>query len=55
MTETEAIGACRQGDIAGLHVLYELHRSKVLNLAWRMLGSQQEGEDALQDLYQGLR
>lgn len=51
MTETEAIESCRQGDIAGLHVLYEMHRSKVLNLSWRMLGSQQEGEDALQEIF----
>ena len=51
MTETEAIENCQQGNIAGLHVLYELHRSRVLNLSWRMLGSQQEGEDALQEVF----
>ncbi len=51
MTEIEAIESCRRGDIAGLHVLYEMHRSRVLNLSWRMLGSQQEGEDALQEIF----
>jgi len=51
MTETEAIEKCRQGDMAGLHVLYELHRSKVLNLSWRILGSQHEAEDSLQDVF----
>ena len=51
MTETEAIDRCRAGDIAGLHVLYEIHRSKVYNLSWRMLGSSQEAEDALQDVF----
>jgi RNA polymerase sigma-70 factor (ECF subfamily) len=51
MTETEAIERCRQGDMAGLQVLFDLHRSKVLNLSWRMLGSQQEAEDALQEIF----
>ncbi len=51
MTETEAIEHCRQGDIAGLHVLFEMHRSKVLNLSWRMLGSQQDAEDVLQEIF----
>ncbi len=51
MTELEAIDRCRQGDIAGLHVLYELHRMKVYNLSWRMLGSPQDAEDALQEIF----
>ena len=51
MTETEAIDKCRQGDMAGLQVLFDLHRSKVMNLSWRMLGSQQEAEDALQEIF----
>jgi RNA polymerase sigma-70 factor (ECF subfamily) len=51
MTETEAIERCRQGDIAGLQVLFDLHRSKVLNLSWRMLGSEHEAEDALQEIF----
>ena len=51
MTETEAIEKCRQGDMAGRHVLYDLHRSKVLNLSWRILGSQHEAEDALQEVF----
>jgi RNA polymerase sigma-70 factor, ECF subfamily len=51
MTETEAIEKCQQGDMTGLHVLYDLHRSKVLNLSWRILGSQHEAEDALQEVF----
>jgi RNA polymerase sigma-70 factor, ECF subfamily len=51
MTETEAIERCRRGDIAGLQVLFDLHRSKVLNLSWRMLGSEHEAEDALQEIF----
>jgi RNA polymerase sigma-70 factor (ECF subfamily) len=51
MTETEAIERCRQGDMAGLQVLFDLHRSKVLNLSWRMLGSEHEAEDALQEIF----
>jgi RNA polymerase sigma-70 factor (ECF subfamily) len=51
MTELEAIQRCQKGDIAGLHMLYELHRTKVYNLSWRMLGSPQDAEDALQEIF----
>jgi RNA polymerase sigma-70 factor, ECF subfamily len=51
MTELEAIQRCQAGDIAGLHVLYEMHRKKVYNLSWRMLGTPQDGEDALQEVF----
>ena len=51
MTELEAIDRCQKGDIAGLHVLYEMHRKKVYNLSWRMLGSPHDGEDALQEVF----
>lgn len=51
MTETEAIERCQNGDIAGLHVLYELHRTKVYNLSWRMLGTPHDAEDALQEVF----
>lgn len=51
MTETEAIEHCRRGDISGLRVLFEMHRSRVLNLSWRMLGTQQDAEDALQEIF----
>src|SRR5579871_2941703 len=51
MTELEAIDRCRKGDIAGLHVLYDMHRTKVYNLSWRMLGSPQDAEDALQEIF----
>ena len=51
MTELEAIDRCRQGDMAGLHVLYEMHRTKVYNLSWRMLGTPQDAEDALQEIF----
>src|SRR6185369_13066834 len=51
MTESEAIVRCRQGDISGLNLLFELHRSKVYNLSWRMLGTPQDAEDALQEIY----
>src|SRR5579863_2152994 len=51
MTELEAIDLCQKGEIAGLHVLYEMHRTKVYNLSWRMLGSPQDAEDALQEVF----
>ena len=51
MTESEAIDRCRKGDIAGLQVLYDLHRTKAFHLSWRMLGSQEDAEDALQEIF----
>ena len=51
MTETEAIDRCRKGDIAGLQVLYEMHRTKAYHLSWRMLGSSEDAEDALQEVF----
>jgi RNA polymerase sigma-70 factor, ECF subfamily len=51
MTELEAVQRCREGDVAGLQVLYETHRVKVYNLSWRMLGTPQEAEDALQEIF----
>ena len=51
MTETEAIDRCRRGDITGLSELFEMHRVKVFRLSWRMLGSEQDAEDVLQEIY----
>lgn len=51
MTELEAIERCQKGDVSGLQVLFELHRTKVYNLSWRMLGSPQDAEDVLQEIY----
>jgi RNA polymerase sigma-70 factor (ECF subfamily) len=51
MTEQEAIDHCRQGNVEGLRLLFELHRSKVYGLSWRMLGSPHDAEDALQEVY----
>ncbi|HVM31955.1 MAG TPA: sigma factor, partial [bacterium] len=51
MTETEAINLCRGGQIEGLQVLYDLHRTKVYNLSWRMLGKPQDAEDAVQEVF----
>jgi len=51
MTELEAINRCQRGDITGLDVLYEMHRTKVFNLSWRMLGSPHDAEDSLQEVF----
>jgi RNA polymerase sigma-70 factor (ECF subfamily) len=51
MTEQEAIQLCRAGDPEGLKPLYELYREKVYRLSWRMLGTPQAAEDAVQEVY----
>jgi len=51
MTEAEAIELCRSGDPNGLKVLYDLHHEKVFRLSWRILGTPQDAEDAVQEVY----
>lgn len=51
MTEAEAIQRCREGDVEGLRVLFDLHHAKAYRLAWRMLGSPEEAEDAVQEVF----
>jgi RNA polymerase sigma-70 factor (ECF subfamily) len=51
MTEAEATQLCRSGNPKGLKTLYEMHREKVYRLSWRMLGTPQDAEDAVQEVF----
>jgi len=51
LEETTLIGRCQQGDLAAFDELVSIHASRVFNLAYRMLGSQQDAEDAAQEAF----
>jgi RNA polymerase sigma-70 factor (ECF subfamily) len=51
MIENQAIAQCKDGDVAGLKILYELHAKKIFYLALRILSSPQEAEDVVQDIF----
>lgn len=48
MTENEIIQQCQQGDLTAFRRLYEMYHQPVLRVALRMLGHQQDAEDAAQ-------
>ena len=49
--EREAILQCRDGDLAGLEVLFELHRLAVLRTAYGIVGSHHLAEDVTQQVF----
>ena len=49
--EREAILRCKGGDLAGLEVLFELHRSAVLRTAYAIVGSHHLAEDVTQEVF----
>ena len=48
MTENEIIGNCKEGDIQAYKLIYERYEQPLLHTACRMLGHQQDAEDAVQ-------
>lgn len=46
----DLIGRARQGDEAALRRLYETHRSRVMRLAFGLLGNADDAEDIMQDV-----
>ena len=49
--EREAILQCQDGDLAGLEVLYELHRLGVLRTAYGLVGNSHLAEDIAQQVF----
>ena len=58
MIESEIIKQCQLGDVSAFKVIYETHHQSMLRVALRLLGNQQDAEDALQaaflKLYRGI-
>ena len=58
MDEEVIIEKCKQGDLMAYRMIYERYEKPFLRTAFRMLGRQQEAEDAVQDtflkLYRGI-
>ena len=51
LDEAALIARCQGGDAAAFDLLVNLHASRVYNLAYRMLGCQQDAEDAAQEAF----
>lgn len=49
--EREAILRCRDGDLSGLEVLFELHRVRVLRTAYGIVGNHHLAEDVTQQVF----
>ena len=58
MIESEIIKHCQRGDMAAFKTIYDAYSQSMLRVALRMLGNQQDAEDALQaafiKLYRGI-
>ena len=51
LREREAILRCQEGDLAGLEVLFELHRLAVLRTAYGIVGNSHLAEDVTQQVF----
>lgn len=56
--ETEIVERCRRGDITAFKMIYDQYHQPMLRVALRLLGHQQDAEDAVQKtfikLYRGI-
>jgi RNA polymerase sigma-70 factor (ECF subfamily) len=53
-SEETLILRVRQGDNAALGALFDLHGESIYRLAYRLLGTREDAEDAVQDVFAGL-
>ena len=56
--EEQVVEKCRQGDLSAYRMIYDRYEQPLLRTACRVLGQQQDAEDAVQDtfmkLYRGI-
>lgn len=50
-TDGELIRRCREKDLSALGELFHRYQEKIYNLAYRMMGSREEAEDLVQDVF----
>lgn len=48
------VARVRAGDSAALGALYDQHATRLLRVAWRLVGTREDAEDVLHDLFVGL-
>lgn len=57
--ESDLIAACRSGSVSAFESLYQMHGSRMKSIAYHMLGSQSDAEDAVQEaflkIYRGIQ
>ena len=53
--EQELVGRVRQGDGSALRVVFERHAPALHRLAFHLLGSRDDADDVVQDVFVGLR
>ena len=49
--ETELVKQCQRGDLHAFKKLYDRHHQSMVRTAWRILGNQQDAEDAVQTAF----
>ncbi len=54
LTDAQAIGAARRGDLSALAALYERHARALFAVAYRLVQSREEAEDVVHDVFVGL-
>jgi RNA polymerase sigma-70 factor, ECF subfamily len=47
----ELVARCRAGDVDAFETLYRRHAARIYSLACRMAGSQEDGEDLVQEIF----
>jgi RNA polymerase sigma-70 factor, ECF subfamily len=54
LTEVTLVQRVRRGDAEALGALFDLHGAALYQLAYRLLGTREDAEDAVQDVFGGL-
>jgi RNA polymerase sigma-70 factor (ECF subfamily) len=50
-TEAELLQSCQRGELRAFERLYELHAARLKSLAFHLLGSREDAEDAVQETF----